>query len=140
MKYEDLVMDPEENIQDLCKFLNVAYEPNMLDFHETKARVSNLKWHKNIAKPLDSKRLDNWKREMAASDVILANFICKDLGQNFGYGAHQTELRFWMYPSLLIGIIMGWLYTRIEKMIFVIPLEIKAKLITLYRKWTGSLS
>ena len=70
LRYEDLLEKPEEVIKEVCTFLNVGYEPAMLDFYKTSHfyigehhsdlifnainRSNTAKWHKNLT-PLEIK-------------------------------------------------------------------------------------
>jgi Sulfotransferase family len=54
IRYEDLVINPEVQLRNVCKFLNVKYTETMMTFHELEAakHLSRVEHHRNVAQPL----------------------------------------------------------------------------------------
>lgn len=90
VRYEDLVERPEETLRPLCAFLDLEYEPNMLQFHERADTVlagmggSGRTAFENVARPL-TQGLRDWRGELAPEDLELFDAIAGDLLADLGY-------------------------------------------------------
>ena len=63
-RFEDIVLDSEAKIQQLCSFLGVAYSKKMLY-----PKVVNSSYEKSHVKPgLDAKTVDEWRKHIAPMD------------------------------------------------------------------------
>lgn len=63
LRYEDLVSEPEDIVNELCKFLAIEYDPGMLDYSDTPAPVGRMNdpvgIHRHTAPSPTS--LEKWK-------------------------------------------------------------------------------
>ena len=87
-KYEDLVDDPEGTVRQICEFLDLDYDPVMLDYHETAANflagAKNPKDHQHLTLA-PTKGLIDWRNTMSAEDLALFETIGGDLLAELGY-------------------------------------------------------
>jgi Sulfotransferase family len=86
-RYEELVEDPESSVRRLCDFLDLAYHPQMLEYHERADQIvgttASPKRHTDIYLP-PTKGLRNWRSELTPEQVArfeaLAGGVLSDLG------------------------------------------------------------
>lgn len=108
VRYEDLVRDPEATLRRICEFVELDWDPEVLDYHRRAGerlremagelrregthakqaagyRVDN---HEPTTRPPDPDRLDKWRREMSAEDLAayerVAGGMLTDLGYELG--------------------------------------------------------
>ena len=106
VRYEDLANEPEKYVQQICTFLDMPYQPQMLEFNKhfkqhTEAYIGNLQegfddhsaeFHnkrmsmgENLFKPINTSKVAAWKNELNDEQLRLIEYICGDLGEKFGY-------------------------------------------------------
>tara|TARA_R110000737_G_C14575821_1_gene484831 strand:- start:616 stop:1659 length:1044 start_codon:yes stop_codon:yes gene_type:complete len=104
LHYERLLNDPEKTMADICQFLGIAFDPEMLNYHKTvdlsinaylegsSSDVSNNirtmaynKIHKNLSKPLDPSRINSWKESLTHAQIKYINKICQYCLERYGY-------------------------------------------------------
>ena len=102
--YEDLVLSPERMLRKICEFIELEWNPLMLDYyrqaperiHEMKAEVHSdhgikvtLEERWNIfqftSKPPDDSRVHRWKREMSQADQVCFERQAGRLLHELGY-------------------------------------------------------
>lgn len=85
VRYERLVQDPEEEVRALCKFLDAAYEPGMLDFYrDVPARLANIPHHRKLTSPVDGASVGRY-RELSTPEIATIESICAEGMEAFGY-------------------------------------------------------
>jgi hypothetical protein len=82
-RYEDLVVEPEKLLRDICDFLGEEFEPNMLEFYKANKNVHY--HHANTARQVNTSRKDRWKREMSARQIRVFEGLAGDVLKRFGY-------------------------------------------------------
>ena len=90
LKFEDLVSQPETHVKEICQFLNVDYNVNMLKPYQGKRMtdgvteksqmVGDFKFY--LHKKIENKAADRWKR--VHSEDFLSD-ITWELGEELGY-------------------------------------------------------
>jgi Sulfotransferase family len=103
IRYEDLVCEPESVLRELCEFLELEWEPAMLDYHRDAAeRLSSelddvvegglqvsggerRAIHRLVDRPPQLDRVECWRREMNTSDRRAFEAIAGDTLREFGY-------------------------------------------------------
>jgi hypothetical protein len=87
IRYEDLVEDAAGTIKELCRFVDVEFDPGMLD-HTERARDATLprasKYNPNVTQP-PSKKAHSWKDSMAPRDVEAFEAIAGATLARLGY-------------------------------------------------------
>jgi len=76
VRYEDLVHDPESVLKPLCDWLDLKYEPGMLDYHKTAEALSaqhNFGHSAAVRRPVDRNLMRQWKHKILPRDH--ASFI-----------------------------------------------------------------
>ncbi len=149
VKYEELVLNHETEIQKIIRFLNIdpIPETNYLE----KAAIDLTKFeidseHKNIFtkkytdlnQPLNTNRLDSWKNGLSESQIRLCDALCSSVASEMGYkpmhDVTPTEI-FTLKLKNLIQLLKGYVDIYKDKLIYVIPVNIKLyKLKTRYMK------
>ncbi|MGH2808694.1 MAG: sulfotransferase family protein [Actinomycetota bacterium] len=87
LRYEDLVADPERRTRELCEFLELNFEPSMLDYTEKVeemvfAKASTYNPHV-FEKPTAGVR--SWETEMSRTQVRLFEAVAGETLEMFGY-------------------------------------------------------
>lgn len=83
LRYEELVTEPEARLRELCAFLDLDYEPRMLQYY----REDNPQLyadHPRLAQP-PVRDARSWRRQMAHRDVALFEAIAGDVLAECGY-------------------------------------------------------
>ncbi len=83
VRYEDLVDQPEPRLREVCAFLELEYEPGMLEYHR-REDPSLYADHPRLAEP-PVRDTRSWRREMRPADAELFEAIAGDLLAELGY-------------------------------------------------------
>lgn len=83
VRYEDLVVEPEARLREICAFLGLGYERAMLEYHRD-VDASQLADHPRLAQPPGAGR-SRWQADMASADVELFEAIAGGMLSNFRY-------------------------------------------------------
>jgi hypothetical protein len=106
VNYEKLVLNKETEIGRIFDFIRVAYSPSVFDFHKTLAEKTAalkpegkvteraIKKIMDLSKPINSDRVDSWKKSLTTFQQKNAEYICDEEGTFFGYLANNV-------PSLM---------------------------------------
>jgi hypothetical protein len=74
VRYEDLLANPEHELDRCCRLLGHGFDPAMLAFHES-----------STYEPLDPKLAEQWRRKMSPRTAEIIDAACLDLMPRFGY-------------------------------------------------------
>ena len=88
VRYEDLLDDPQRELEKLCGFLELGFEGQLLDY-QSKAEATAATYvgpdvHANLRKPL-SKGLRDWRRDVSASELAVLQRLGGSTLADFGY-------------------------------------------------------
>jgi hypothetical protein len=106
VRFENLVLHPERELQRVCEYLALAWDPRMLDYGEQGAarlgrlqgrlharapmmveREERTRIHANLTRAPDADRLGVWRREMTASERSVLEDAAGPLVRELGYAA-----------------------------------------------------
>jgi hypothetical protein len=103
IKYEDLVLSTELNLQSICKFIDLPYQSSMLNYYQNaSSRLEELKRDPQygdyktadekinelfplISKSPDISRIDAWKKELSFAEIREIESIAGKLLTDLGY-------------------------------------------------------
>lgn len=97
VKYEDLVEDPETNCYRMCQFLNVNYDPIMLDTkrylnHATGGVHDGLSNYEKNAQGFNPIRINRWREYLTEERIDLIDFLCGPEMSLWGYKTDRVGL------------------------------------------------
>jgi hypothetical protein len=87
IRYETLVEDPERVLPELCDFVDLSFDPRMLEYSRHRGRVLAPKIrpaHERLALP-PTKGLRDWRRDMRPQDLATFEAVAGDLLSELGY-------------------------------------------------------
>lgn len=85
IRFEDLVQKPETTLRRVCLFLNIDYQPQMVQGGGLKVPQYTSKQHSLIGKGPDPKEVNAWKKELTPRQVEIFESIAGDLLLSLGY-------------------------------------------------------
>lgn len=104
IRYEDLVAEPAETLTRICGFIDLPFDPAMLDYHQRAATrlvemdrdlgngdgpirtgEARLAGHSMTTEPPTTERSGRWRREMSAADVAVFEDVAGGLLAELGY-------------------------------------------------------
>lgn len=103
VRYEDLVRDPASVLQRICAFLELEWEPSMLEYHRDAvrrlsaelgdarlegrlvSRDERLAIHRLLDRPPQRERIERWRAHMDAADLQTFESIAASALEEFGY-------------------------------------------------------
>ena len=95
VRYEDLVLDTEETIHALCRHLDLAFEPGMLDWADglaTKIPEREAHIHRKLRRKPQAKDVERWKHEMTRREILVTeSYISHEL-ESAGYALYFRSL------------------------------------------------
>lgn len=90
LRYEDLVAEAEARLRDVCAFLGLPFEPEMLAYH-TSVAPGSLRDHPRLAEP-PTAGVRDWRRELAPGDAERFEAIAGGLLAELGYERGHPRL------------------------------------------------
>lgn len=133
LRFEDLVLDPVNQLKNICDFLAVEYTDEMLEV-DGNDNIHAQDWHKNVSRPPDKNLIYQWKARMSKVDLAISERIAGQMGERFGYASTHSEGK--LSISARLWCASAWLYTLSEKLLFLLPLKFRSSVIRYYRKKT----
>ncbi len=86
VRYETLLVHPEQAARDLCAFLGVEYDAAMLDFHQSVDRyVTDPLNIVNLARPVMQDNVEKWRTRMSPKDLTIFEAIAGEALSRVGY-------------------------------------------------------
>ena len=98
LHYEQLLMNPEKTLKNLCNWLELEYTPQMLQQHETATTHISRDWHLHemVAKPVDPSRAYAWKQKLSRREVADFESVAGDLLKKLGYEVSGAKVPLWL--------------------------------------------
>ena len=107
VRYEDLLGDPAEVLNEICKFIGIDYEPAMLRFHEQDSArqiSSKSEFWKNLSQPLMQNNFNKFKQELSRADIELIESIAGLELSMLGYD-RMSDARSLQFSRFRLGLI-----------------------------------
>jgi hypothetical protein len=111
LRYEDLVKDPERYVAEVCTFLGLKFQKEMMSFHEKMAEIKEEKYtaeitaiHPNIVKPVNTDQVNKWQKYLSDEQLKVVDQICSAEGKKYGYNAVSGANVIVMVRELIAGI------------------------------------
>jgi hypothetical protein len=118
LKYESLVTDTEAVMKNVCGFLNVPFDKEMIEAHDKKIfpkykeftdDVGFMRFHETLFKSIDKTMIDKWKKELTAEDVKICDGIAGAYARKmYGYEPISEVKGFSISPFKMLKI--KWTY------------------------------
>lgn len=97
--YEKMVTDASDEVKKMMAFLDLEAKEGLLEFHKKENQKLNdptyqelskqsdllTKKYSDLAKPINTSRMDSWKTELSQDEIRIADIICGRTGSYFGY-------------------------------------------------------
>lgn len=144
LKYEDLIGSNELTVRDMCRFLSVPFDEQMLQSH-TKIREwveantdflnnsprQKKKWT-DLASPISSGRTEFWRQNLTFEEIAVAEILCGNVGKREGYEPiyvlsfkQKIVVLLKKLPQLLYSL---FVYLFFSKLYFFLPLNWRIKI------------
>lgn len=108
LRYEDLLINPEETLKNLCGFMQVEYEPQMRDFYRKSKYYVGSHHSKLIFKPITSENLQKWKNNLSGKEIKILSLLAKRYLKKYRYEVDNVKLSFedviFLFSKMLIGL------------------------------------
>jgi hypothetical protein len=112
IRYEDLVNDPEALLKEVCGFLQIPYEPSVLEFHNKKTEIEKQyprefteRYFSSLLKPIDPAKSGVYKTRLSKRQVKIADLIVGKTAEEAGYSREYRRLNIllflWAMPAVL---------------------------------------
>lgn len=76
IRYEDLIDRPDVVLADLCARLDIAYTPQMIEFHrDAVAYAPNQNWMGGLHAPLNRRSRQRWRRDLPRDELQLLEAV-----------------------------------------------------------------
>lgn len=90
IRFEDLVVDTENQLRALCEALGEEFDPAMLDYHRTNARqelepAELMAWKKKTLQPPIRSEVDRFRRELDADEIAAFEKAAGGVLKRYGY-------------------------------------------------------
>ncbi len=151
LRYEDLVSEPEMKMQELCRFLNIAYHPEVFDFW--KYRDASFKkhpdkevktYHQSLASPINKNKIGVWEKSLSETEVRMADAVVGRYAELSGYERKHKKAPATLKIKALPGILYGKASYLFADFLDLLPFKLLVKfkeagsvLAFLYNKLSG---
>jgi Sulfotransferase family len=88
VRYEDLVTDPATHVPDVCAFLGLRYDADMLDLaHADRSKIvaDQASWFPTLFEGINTKALARWPQDMSVREQAVFASLARDELEQLGY-------------------------------------------------------
>ena len=130
VQYEELLTNSSEVLNNLCSFLNIAWEDNLLNFFQRKEAQRSSKLSESWAKTgtaIQSNNFNKWKNSLSDKDIAWVESTCFQTMQTFGYTPQanvpplepsKKQLRAIQFLEVALRIKIEWTSFRKDSNVF----------------------
>ena len=131
VRYEDVVMNQEETIRNVCGFLGLPFDPSVFEFFRKKEETEKnypqeiVKLiHNNLMKPINTGRMGLWKKELSLRQVQVADQVAGSYAEKMGYERIDPRFHLWVYLKTLPMVVYGTLLFKFMQFGSILPYKI----------------
>lgn len=92
VKFEELILEPENVLRRVCSHLAIPYQEEMLRYHHNPLEFFENKSNRNTQQPPDIKNIGHWRDKFSKRQVAMINKLCEPLMNELGY-RDETDLK-----------------------------------------------
>ena len=122
IRYEDLLDEPEKVLLDVCLFLGVEYESEMLNFYKKSKKYIGKHHSSLIFCPITDKNKFKWKKELTPQEISSFILIARKFLKKYNYNTQTATLNIstiiFLLKNILIGLPLRLFQVLITKSIY----------------------
>jgi len=96
IRYEELIRETEETLREICLFLNMEYQPQMIQGGGFKVPGYTTRQHSLLGKKPDAKRVNAWERRLKPRQIeifeSIAGWLLLSLGYDLKYAGSARKI------------------------------------------------
>ncbi len=115
ISFEDLLTNTQDTVQSICDFLGIAISERMQNHHQYVGKVTGDHGKINYGKPIEPKNHNNWKTQLADTQVKRIEEIAYETLKLFGY---QVEYAVQRIPISKAEILRGRIRDTVNMLFF----------------------
>lgn len=85
VRYEDLLLQPEQTLRTLCAFIGLSYDPAMVCGTSAVVTAYNTRQQRLVGTGLHTSRIDAWRKSLTPRQVEIIEFLTGNMLELFGY-------------------------------------------------------
>jgi len=135
LRYEDLVAQPEFYMREICDFLGIGFNPEMIDYHAKLDEMRKIypqdlinRHHKSLFQPINTDKIYAWKKLLTEKQIRVCDTVVGPFAEKMGY-ERKYKRRFFMYLYCLPGMLYGRALYFFMGIIHKLPLKIRMKVV-----------
>lgn len=146
LKYEELVLNPQKTLSDLCSFFDLSIDESMLNY-DSKSRMkiketgvieyAMNKMHQNSSRELNPNKIGEWKSELSEIEIKELSFFCGAMAHKLGYEDFpelSLDEQIQIKKKYRKAIVKGRFLWKLKAYSYRLPLGVQRILSRLYRK------
>jgi len=113
LKYEDLVTTPEKEIEKICHFLEIIYDPEILNFYLKKDEIEKIfpvvaikNVHNSLLNPIKPDKIGLYKTGLSTRHIKICDLVAGKTAEKEGYIREYHSFSFWTYLRAFPGIVL----------------------------------
>lgn len=87
LKFEDLILEPQVQLEKICEFIGEDFEEQLLD-----AQVVNSKFEENKSEGFDKSIINRWQEQLNSKEINLIDYLCSKNQRLLGYETIDADL------------------------------------------------
>jgi hypothetical protein len=105
VRYEDLVTEPEATLKKICSYLEIDFQPAMLDYKDKAQKMKEhmqehtsgekfkkvMEMHSNLGSDINTARVNAHEKELSKWENEALDFICYDKALQFAYANAESK-------------------------------------------------
>ena len=95
IRYEDLLNNPKQILEQICEFIGEKFEPKMLKESQADIEIFSpweSTWKHKSSQDLDSSRIGAWSKELSIDDQVILNYLLKKPLKELSYTVPELQL------------------------------------------------
>ncbi|MDT0582639.1 sulfotransferase family protein [Brumicola blandensis] len=85
IKFEDMVKDLESSMREACTFLDIEFDPEMLNYNKQESYYEIKKENRHTFKKPDVVLTKKWQQKLSRHEISVIEHVAGDLLDEFGY-------------------------------------------------------
>ena len=129
IRYEDLVEAPHQEMEKICNWLNLSFDPGMVEYSDKiKNQLKELEamleeHHRRVLKPIDTTRTNAWEQELSPEKIAVADYVVGAWAEHEGYRRKNYTLNLKEKMLIQVKIAYQRLFYIYRKIYFLLPLK-----------------